>query len=275
MRNKRNGFMAWCGAALMCAAAGCAPNDSQPAALDATPQAEPKTTAAELHTDAAVQPPSAAGAERAATDKPHIEPPANLPSEPVAADESDAGAPRRRTAFYRADAGPAEIPPVFLSKSHETLCRVKVGDAMPEITLARIDGRGGPTSLAELSGDKATVVVFWAADRRMAREQLADMGPDVLEIFGDKGVSVVGVAVEQSREEAESALRQARAGFTNLLDAHGDAFAKVGSAKLPRTYLLDPEGKILWFDIEYSLGTRRELHQALRAVVGEPASAGE
>jgi hypothetical protein len=53
-----------------------------------------------------------------------------------------------------------------------------------------------------------------------------------------------------------------------LLDAEGRAFAEVGSEKLPRTYLVDAQGKILWFDIEYSLSTRRELHQALRAVVG-------
>jgi hypothetical protein len=32
-------------------------------------------------------------------------------------------------------------------------------------------------------------------------------------------------------------------------------------------YLLDPQGKVLWFDIDYSLATRRELNQALRAVV--------
>jgi peroxiredoxin len=151
---------------------------------------------------------------------------------------------------------------------------VKVGDAMPEIQLPRLDGNGEPTDLAKLSGDKATVVVFWSADRRMAREQLADLRSDVIELFADRGVAVVGIAVEKSRERAESALQQARADFPNLLDTGGEAFAKVGSQKLPRTYLLDPQGKIIWFDIEYSLGTRRELHQALRAVIGEPASAG-
>ena len=36
--------------------------------------------------------------------------------------------------------------------------------------------------------------------------------------------------------------------FPNLLDADGKAFAQVGSEKLPRTFVLDPSGKILWFD---------------------------
>ena len=63
----------------------------------------------------------------------------------------------------------------------------------------------------------------------------------------------------------------AGANFPTLLDADGKAFAQIGSEKMPRTFLLDPQGKILWFDIEYSLSTRRELHQALRSVTGEPS----
>jgi len=181
---------------------------------------------------------------------------------------ADAQSPQRRTVFYRADAAPAEIPPVRLSKGHEALCKVKVGDTMPDVTLPPLTG-GAPVKLSSLFGKKATVVVFWSPDRRMAREQLADLGPDVVAPFGEAGVAVVGIAVGAPAAMLKAATRE----FPNLLDADGKAFAQVGSEKLPRTYLLDPQGKILWFDIEYSLGTRRELHQALRAVAGEAAGA--
>jgi peroxiredoxin len=163
---------------------------------------------------------------------------------------------------------PAEIPPVRLSKGHEALCKVKVGDTMPDVTLPPLTG-GAPVELSSLFGEKATLVVFWSPDRRMAREQLADLGPDVVAPFGEAGVAVVGIAVGAPAAMLKAAERE----FPNLLDADGKAFSQVGSAKLPRTYLLDPQGKILWFDIEYSLGTRRELHQSLRAVAGEPAGA--
>jgi peroxiredoxin len=187
---------------------------------------------------------------------------------------SDAAEPKRRTAFYRADSAPAEIPPVMLSKGHEAICKVKVGDAMPEMELELI-GDGERAKLADLFGEKATVVVFWKTDRRMAREQLADLVPDVVELFGDKGVRVVGIAVEESPQKAEAVLEEAGAEFANLLDSDGEAFAQVGSEKLPRTYLLDPQGKILWFDIEYSHSTRRELHEALRAMAGDAGSKQE
>ena len=89
-----------------------------------------------------------------------------------------------------------------------------------------------------------------------------------MEKFGPQGVNVVGVAVEPMSDAVTKTISQSRAArFTNLLDADGKAFAQLGKDKLPRVYLVDPQGKILWFDIEYSLTTRRELNQALRAVV--------
>ncbi len=168
-----------------------------------------------------------------------------------------------------ANPAPAEIPPVVLSKAHEALCRVKVADLMPPIELPPLGDGSQRKKLSDFFGEKATVVVFWKSDRRMARAQLADAGPDVIKPFGKAGIAVVGVAVEESEADAHATLKAAQADFPNLLDADSKAFAKVGSEKLPRTYLLDPQGKILWFDIEYSQATRRELHQALRAIVGQ------
>ena len=162
---------------------------------------------------------------------------------------------------------PAKIPPVLLSKQDAALCRVRVGDRMPEISLPQIGG-GGETNVSELYGKKATLVVFWKCDRRMSLQQLSDLGPEIVQPFGEKGVAVVGIAVKESQDSAQAALKKASATFRNLLDADGEAFAQVGSQRLPRTYLLDASGKIVWFDIEYSLATRRELHQALRVMAG-------
>jgi len=168
---------------------------------------------------------------------------------------------------------PAVIPPVLMSKEHAALCAVKVGDTFPNISLDRLGDR--PTRLSELFGRTATVVAFWRADRRASRTLLADLGPDVIEPFRQRGVAVVGVAVEQPENVARPALEKAEAQFPNLLDADGKAFAQVGKERLPRVYLVDGQGKILWFDIDYSLSTRRELNQALRAVTASSGARQE
>jgi peroxiredoxin len=164
---------------------------------------------------------------------------------------------------------PAKVPAVALSQGHQALSKVKVGDMMPEIAGPQVGG-GSPTKLSSFFGEKATVVVFWNTDNRMSREQLADLGPEVIEPFGKSGVHVLGVAVGMSEADTSAALKAAGVDFTNWLDTDEKLFALVGSQKLPRTFVLDRTGKILWFDMEYSLGTRRELRQALRAIAGEP-----
>ena len=184
---------------------------------------------------------------------------------PGAARPRDAGeAGRKSDGVHRADASRHDSAGV-LSKGHEALCHVKVGDTMPEIELAQLGGER--RSCRTCSARRPRSWCFGMGIGGWREQQLADLGPDVVEPFGRAGVAVVGIAVDESRKPTPRRhARSSGANFANLLDADGKAFAQVGSEKLPRTFLLDPQGKILWFDIEYSLGTRRELHQALRAV---------
>ena len=180
---------------------------------------------------------------------------------------------RPTTSSPRADSGvrqasleaASDVPPVLLTAQHEAICRVKVGDTMPAIELPKVGG--GRAKLADLYGSAATVVVFWKSDRRMALDELADLGLDVVEPFGSRDVAVVGIAVEETTSEAQAVLSKAKAKFTNLVDADGKAFAKVGSQKLPWTLVLDAKGQIVWFDLEYSHATRRELERTLAAMM--------
>jgi peroxiredoxin len=198
--------------------------------------------------------------------KPADSPPAATP----AADKSAKPAPADTAAKPAAPAEPVVVPegvpPVLLTKHHANLCRVKVGDALPAIELPTASGNK-KTKLSELYGKAATVVVFWADDREMSHMELADLATDVIEPFGSKGVAVVGVAVKEKPETATSAVKEVGKEIPMLVDDKGTAFAQIGSRNLPRTFVLDANGKILWFDIEYSHATRRELKQALAATV--------
>jgi hypothetical protein len=58
-----------------------------------------------------------------------------------------------------------------------------------------------------------------------------------------------------------------------LLDSKGELFARIAKDPklkwMPRTYLLDAGGRILWFDVEYSRPMRRDLVEAIRVTLGE------
>lgn len=155
------------------------------------------------------------------------------------------------------------VPPVLLSAGHRALCKVGVGDQFPIGELPKLGG--GQTSLQQLAGKKATVVCFWAPDRWMARAALKDLNV-VSRAQAAKGIVVVGVIVGEAGEAAQAELKQAGAAFDQLIDADGTALAQVGRNALPRIYVLDAQGRIAWFDVEYSEATRRELRQTLAAL---------
>jgi hypothetical protein len=96
-----------------------------------------------------------------------------------------------------------------------------------------------------------------------AAEQFMRLGQDTIEPFSGFGVSVVAINVGDEEPHVKTFADWAKYNGPCLLDGGGTAFESVATSKLPRTYLLDAEGKILWFDIEFSLSTARELHNAL------------
>jgi len=155
-----------------------------------------------------------------------------------------------------------ELPRIFLSDEHEASCLVRQGDTMPDFKLNDIEGNNH--SLSALLGDKATVVCFWTSTDALANWEISDLGPDLVERFGPRGLKVVGVNFKEPSETVAAVVGQHQITFPVLLDVDGEGFAMVATKYLPRTYVLDGDGKILWLDLGYTHETRRDLEQAVR-----------
>lgn len=162
---------------------------------------------------------------------------------------------------------PTVIPKVKLSKTQADSCRVAVGGVMPEGTLPQLGG--SPVPLSSLYGKALTVVCFWKSDDLFAVAELGDLQSDVAGPFSEKDVQVIGINVGDPAPLATEKLRTQQATFPTLLDTNGEFFAKVATESLPRTYLLDAQGKILWFDIGYQRSTRRDLLQGIQVVLNK------
>ena len=153
------------------------------------------------------------------------------------------------------------IPQVLLAQRHAKLCNVGVGESFPVATLPSLSG--GMQDLGTLLGKPANVVLLWTADPWMSRTALIDLEKDIAKNPNNKNISVVGIAVGQSSQQTRQAVQDLKLSFAQLLDTEGGFFSTIGSVALPRVFVLDAKGKIVWFDIEYSEGTRRELLQTL------------
>lgn len=152
-----------------------------------------------------------------------------------------------------AAAAHAALPAVQLSDDHQQMSTVKVGDAWPALALKTT--AGAEATWADQQGAKATVVGVTTGNGWMSKGLRKDLAADVATSLSDQGVKAVAISVGPSGPATE--------GLTTLADADGAAFAKLGTGRLPRVYVLDAAGKIVWFDVEYTNSSRRELKATL------------
>jgi hypothetical protein len=155
------------------------------------------------------------------------------------------------------------VPKVEMSQAHEETCLVKVGDQFPIAQLT--DLQGNNADLKGLFGKKLTVIVIWNNDQAYSREAYRALGPQILKQF--KGKPIVGIAINHGNtaDVVKAAAEKFGKDISTLLDTDDALWKKVAKSKVPRIYLLDAKGKILWMDIEFSRGSRRDLDSAIKA----------
>ncbi len=164
---------------------------------------------------------------------------------------------------------PPTIPTVNLTESLRATCLVDVGDPIPEGELADLEG--ATHSVRGVLGETLTVVLFWHSGNMHSVVQLEDLARDIAGPLAEQGGRIVAINVGDTAEKAAAAAKKAGADFLVLLDPEKTYFGKVATERLPRTYVLDAEGTILWFDLEYSRSTRRDLEQTIDvALAAEP-----
>ena len=139
------------------------------------------------------------------------------------------------------------IPAVSLSEGHQAMTLVNVGEAFPEIQ-----------GVAEARGAKATVVAVPGGAPWMAAMLTGDLKNDFAPKYADRGVALMTLAGPEVAD--------------NIHALNVDAVTlrqSLGKGRMPRVYVLDATGKIVWFDLEYTLSTHRELHATLEELAGE------
>jgi len=182
---------------------------------------------------------------------------------------TDAGDKTKTPELEAPKAAPPKLamPAVTLSEDDANTCLVKVGDALPEIKLTGFDDK--EHTLKDLYGSKGTVVIFWSTSKSAySTTALEDLNHDAAQM-SNQGIKMVGIHRGEKELGATAAL-ESKITFPQLADVDGAALAKVATnKKLPRIYLLDANGKIVWFEMIYdTTNTNRVLVEAVKVLVG-------
>lgn len=176
-----------------------------------------------------------------------------------------AAAPGKPKAAKPKPAGPPAMSRVLMSEKHRKTCKVFVGDVLPELELPDLAGK--KRKLSADFGKKLTLICFFGGKLPTEDQELMDLTTEVVDHYGKEQLAVLGVAIGQSSDAAAALMKKLGVKFPVFVDADRKAYDSVAADYLPRTYLVDATGKILWLDIEYSASTRRQINEAIRHVL--------
>jgi len=167
---------------------------------------------------------------------------------------------------------PPTIPEVKLTAEDLATSLVLVGETLADGELSDLAGQ--THKLADLYGERLTIVCFWTSGKSQygqlrAVGLLKDLQTDFAQRYEPQGLRVIGIHQGDAVDVAQRQIDEVAVQFSILTDPGGEYFSKVATEGLPRIYLLDAQGKIRWFDIEYSEITRENLHRTIEVVLGE------
>ena len=126
---------------------------------------------------------------------------------------------------------------------------VSVGSIAPEIILN--DTIGNPIALSSLKG-KYVLLDFWAAWCRPCRDE----NPNILSNYNkykNKGFEVYQVSLDRTKKDWVKAIKQDNLSWYNVSDLkyfQSETASLYNIDKIPKGFLLDPNGKIIAKDLE-------------------------
>ena len=148
------------------------------------------------------------------------------------------------------------------------------GERLRDFTLETLDGE--QVQLSRSLGEKATLVLFWAAWSPRSAEALADY-QELFQTHGPtNGLRVVAVNVEHQEWDPEEAhkiqgmTREAGATYPLALDKDLSVFAASGFTSVPSSILLDDSGAVAGTLEGYPGTLRQEFHKQVLLALGVP-----
>jgi cytochrome c biogenesis protein CcmG/thiol:disulfide interchange protein DsbE len=126
----------------------------------------------------------------------------------------------------------------LISKGSATL---EVGDPVPDRPLPMLEKKG-EAEIADYRGDWA-LVNLWASWCPPCRQE-APLLERFYRQYRKRGVTVIGINVQDNREDARAFLDEFPASYPQLRSIGDDRSEAFGASGVPENYLVDPRGRL-------------------------------
>lgn len=139
---------------------------------------------------------------------------------------------------------------------------VEVGQPSPNIALP---GSPVASQLAELRG-RYVYVDFWASWCGPCRLSFPWMGT-LQARYKPSELTVITINLDKQRRDADRFLQQNPAGFAVAFDPAGESAKLFALKTMPSSFLIGPDGQVLWTHRGFTLDQRPELDRQIDRIV--------
>jgi cytochrome c biogenesis protein CcmG/thiol:disulfide interchange protein DsbE len=119
--------------------------------------------------------------------------------------------------------------------------KIAVGDPVPDRELPVLDGPG-QGSIADYRG-RWVLVNLWASWCVPCRQEAPELD-GFAQQYGKRGVSVLGINVQDNSGDALAFLHDYATGYRQLRSVGDERSAAFGSTGVPENFLVDPRGRL-------------------------------
>lgn len=148
--------------------------------------------------------------------------------------------------FWSPEAKAAEVAQQQTNMEDTTL--VKEGMTAPDFTVEMIDGQ--KITLSALKG-KVVLVNFFATWCPPCRQELARVQKDLLDRFAGKDFVYIPISRQEKKETVVAFKEKKEYAFNMGLDPDKSIFSKYATNYIPRSFLVDKTGKVVFTLLGY------------------------
>lgn len=134
---------------------------------------------------------------------------------------------------------------------------INAGDVAPDFTVEMLNG--SKVTLSALQG-KPTLLIFWATWCPPCRLELSKLQEHIIDRYGDK-INVLPISRGEERAKVEEYISKMGYTFAVGLDGDQSIYRKYATNYIPRCFVIDAKGKVLYSGVGYDEAIAKEVEQ--------------
>lgn len=139
---------------------------------------------------------------------------------------------------------------------------VKLHDLAPDFTVQMLDGTR--YTLSDLTADgKVVMVTFWATWCPPCRQELSHMQKAIFDRYKGTDLVVLPISRGDDPNKVRSLLDKMGITFNVGLDQSQDIYRLYATNYIPRTYIIDRNGRVAYFAVGYDEEVAKQTHDTL------------